>query len=238
MSNTRSIFDIVGPTMIGPSSSHTAGAVRLGALARAIFGELPGKADIGLHGSFAATGEGHGTKLALIAGLLGMAPDDTRIPHSFSLAKEEGLSFCFTEIELEEAHPNTAVFNLSPRKNPDCPPSAESDAPGIVRPMMIRGSSIGGGNVIVTRIDDFSVHATGELPLLVVDHSDQPGVIYAVSGILTDAHINIAAMNVSREMRGARALMLIETDGRPDATTLRRILQQTQVHNVRYVPSV
>lgn len=232
MSNNRSIFDIVGPIMVGPSSSHTAGAVRLGELARAIFGAQPAHVHIELHGSFAATGEGHGTKLALIAGLLGMAPDDANIPHAFDIAREKGLGFEFEDVELDEAHPNTAVFHLTPRE------LRETEEQSSKHPLTITGSSIGGGNVVVTRIGDFPIHATGELPLLVIDHTDQPGVIHAVTGILTETGINIAAMDVSREMRGARALMLIETDARPDTTTLKRILKQTQVHNVRFVPAV
>lgn len=213
--------------MVGPSSSHTAGAVRLGALARAIFGEVPAVAHIGLHGSFAATGEGHGTKVALIAGLLGMAPDDLRIPDAFSLADEAGLVFDFEEITLDEAHPNTVVFELVSHPDSDTPLE-----------LHVEGSSIGGGNVIVTNVAGFAVEASGELPLLIVEHTDQPGVIHAVSGVLSDAHINIAAMRVSREKRGARALMLIETDVQPDKTTITRLLKQAQVHSVKFVPAV
>lgn len=231
MSNNRSIFDIVGPIMVGPSSSHTAGAVRLGALARAIFGVQPAAVRIELHGSFAATGEGHGTKLALVAGLLGMKPDDERIAHAFDEAQAADMTVVFEDVELDEAHPNTAVFHLEPS-------AADAGGELNIMPLTITGSSIGGGNVVVTEIENFSIHATGELPLLVIDHTDQPGVIHAVTGILNEAGINIAAMDVSREMRGAHALMLIECDARPDTTTLRRILKQTQVHSVRFVPAV
>lgn len=227
MGNSRSIFDIIGPTMVGPSSSHTAGAVRLGALARAIFGELPAVAHIGLHGSFAATGEGHGTKVALIAGLLGMAPDDLRIPDAFALAGQAGLCFDFEEITLDEAHPNTVVFELISH------PESEN-----MSELHVEGSSIGGGNVVVTNVAGFAVEASGELPLLIVEHTDQPGVIHAVSGVLSDARINIAAMRVSREKRGARALMLIETDVQPDKTTITRLLKQAQVQSVKFVPAV
>lgn len=196
----------------------------MGALARSIFGEQPRNVVIGLHGSFAATGDGHGTKLALIAGLLGMAPDDLAIPEAFEVAAREGLGFEFTQIELDEAHPNTAVFTLS----------GDEDRPDLT----IIGSSLGGGNVVVTSIDGFAVEATGELPLLVVEHTDQPGVIHAVSGILSESRINIASMRVSREKRGAKALMLIETDVAPDRTTITRLLKQNQVHSVRFVPAV
>ena len=112
MVRQRSVFDIVGPVMIGPSSSHTAGACRLGALALAVFGSSPTRAHILLHGSFASTGPGHGTDLALVAGLLGMKPDDARIPRAFELADESGLSVSFAEADLGDVHPNTAVFEL------------------------------------------------------------------------------------------------------------------------------
>lgn len=231
MPTNRSIFDIVGPVMVGPSSSHTAGAVRLGAFARAIFGAQPARALIQLHGSFAATGEGHGTKLAIIAGLLGMRPDDVRIPDAFDIAASKHMDFTFETIELAEAHPNTAIFHLEPFEE-----DARRDSN--ITPLTITGSSVGGGNVVISQIQDFQIHANGELPLLVIAHTDQPGVIHAVTGMLNEAGINIAGMNVSREMRGARALMLIECDARPDATTLKRILKQTQVHSVRFVPAI
>ena len=227
----RSLFDIVGPIMVGPSSSHTAGAVRLGLLARAIYGAQPAVAKIKLHGSFAATGDGHGTKLALVAGLLGMTPDDLRIPTALDVAREAGLQVEFSEVSLDDAHPNTAIFELSGGV-------ANPESGAAPTAMTIAGSSVGGGAVEVTQIDDFPVSATGELPLIVVEHTDQPGVIHFVSGVLSENRINIASMRVSRENRGARALMLIETDGAPDRVTLARMLKQPQVHSVRFVPAI
>jgi L-serine dehydratase len=223
MARQRSVFDIVGPVMIGPSSSHTAGACRLGELARAIFGGTPARARILLHGSFASTGPGHGTDLALVAGLLGMHPDDPRIPLALDLARETGLSVEFAEVNLGDAHPNSAVFELE-------------DAEG--RRMCVRGSSLGGGDVVVTEIDAFEVEATGELPLLVVDHVDRPGEIAAVTSVLAESHVNVASMQVSRERRGARALMLIETDAVVDRVTAERIARQSGVTSVRRVSAV
>ena len=107
-----SLFDILGPVMVGPSSSHTAGAVRIGYIARVLLGCKPVSADLALHGSFAATGKGHGTDRALVAGLLGMKPDDMRIPDSFRIAKEEGLAFSFEEVQIPGAHPNTVLLFL------------------------------------------------------------------------------------------------------------------------------
>lgn len=208
--------------MIGPSSSHTAGAVRLGALARAVFGRQPTVARILLHGSFASTGGGHGTDLALVAGLLGMAPDDARIPDAFLEAERAGLVFSFDEADLGDVHPNTAEFHLE----------------GEGRTMQVRGSSLGGGDVVVTDIDGFEVDISGELPVLVVAHYDQPGEIAAVTSAIAEGGGNVASMQVSRERKGARALMLIETDTEVDEATAERIRQNPGVTGVRKVPSV
>jgi len=209
--------------MVGPSSSHTAGAVRLGALARAIFGGQPSHARIALHGSFASTGQGHGTDLALVSGLMGLHPDDTRIPTAFELARALNLEFEFAQVDLGEAHPNTAEFTLQ-------------DAEG--RSMTVTGSSLGGGVVVVTAIDDFAVEVSGELPLIVVKHLDQLGEIAAVTRILADSGANIAEMSVAREKRGARALMLIETDTAVSPDTAALIAELPGVTGVRLVPSV
>lgn len=209
--------------MIGPSSSHTAGAVRLGALARAVFGGQPAAARIVLHGSFATTGRGHGTDLALVAGLLGFAPDDPRIADAFRHATDAGLAVEFAEEDLGEVHPNTAVFALTGSEG---------------QTMEVRGSSLGGGDVVVSEIDGFEVEANGELPMLVVEHHDQPGEIAAVSGILAEVGVNIAEMRVSREHRGSRALMLIETDAEVDDDTAARIDALPGIISVRRVPAV
>ena len=209
--------------MIGPSSSHTAGACRLGELARAIFAQVPTHARILLHGSFASTGPGHGTDIALVAGLLGMHPDDERIPNSLELAAESGLTYEFAEADLGDAHPNTAQFELS-------------DEAG--HSMCVRGSSLGGGDVVVTQIDHFVVEITGDLPMLVVGHVDRPGEIAAVTSILAESDVNIASMQVSREQRGANALMLIETDAEVDRVTAQRIAKQPGVTSVRRVAAV
>jgi L-serine dehydratase len=209
--------------MIGPSSSHTAGACRLGELARAIFAQAPTHARILLHGSFASTGPGHGTDIALVAGLLGMHPDDERIPNSLELAAKAGLTYEFAEADLGDAHPNTAQFELI-------------DAEG--HTMCVRGSSLGGGDVVVNQIDHFEVEITGDLPVLVVSHVDRPGEIAAVTSLLAESDVNIASMQVSREQRGANALMLIETDAAVDRDTADRIAKQPGVRSVRRVPAV
>jgi L-serine dehydratase len=209
--------------MIGPSSSHTAGACRLGELARAIFAETPAHARILLHGSFASTGPGHGTDIALVAGLLGMHPDDPQLPFALDAARDAQLTVDFAEEDLGDAHPNTAQFMLTADDG---------------REMCVRGSSLGGGDVVVNQIDHFEVELTGALPVLVVGHVDRPGVIAAVTSILAESHVNIASMQVSREQRGANALMLISTDAAVDRVTVERVAKQPGVTSVRQVAAV
>lgn len=209
--------------MIGPSSSHTAGAVRLGRLARSVFGGTPERAHITLHGSFASTGRGHGTDLALVAGLLGFAPDDERIRVADEEARAAGLQVTFSEDDLGEVHPNTVRIEMT--------------GPGGTH-VTVQGSSVGGADVVLTAIDDFDVAITGELPVLVVEHHDQPGVIASVSALLAEHGANIASMEVSRERRGARALMVIETDQPVDAATIAAVADADAVTSVRAVPSV
>lgn len=223
MPRQRSLFDIIGPVMIGPSSSHTAGAARLGALARAIAGGTPRRARITLHGSFASTGRGHGTDRAIAAGLLGLAPDDERLPEALRIARDDGLPIEFVTGDLGDVHPNTARLELV-------------DAAG--RTHLVQGSSLGGGDVVVTLIDDFPVEVSGELPALVVVHHDQPGVVAAVTARLAADVINIASMQVSRERRGARALMLIETDEPVPDEVLAGIAVIDGVLEARSIPAV
>ena len=192
-----SIFDILGPVMVGPSSSHTAGAARIGLIARQLFGRQPDKAQVYLHGSFAATGKGHGTDKALIAGLLGMKPDDMRIPESFEIAKEMGMEFQIAEKDIREAHPNTAQIIM--------------EAEG-VKTMKIQAYSIGGGRIRVSKLDGIDVHFSGESNTLIVRNVDQPGRITEVAAALSKCYINIATMQVVRDKRGGFAVMVVETD--------------------------
>lgn len=192
-----SIFDILGPVMVGPSSSHTAGAARIGLIARQLFGRQPEKAVVYLHGSFAATGKGHGTDKALIAGLLGMKPDDMRIPNSFEEAKKMGMEFTIVPKELREAHPNTAQIIM--------------EAEG-VKPMKIQAFSIGGGRIRVSKLDGIDVNFSGESNTLIVRNVDQPGRITEVAAALSKCGINIATMQVFRDKRGGFAVMVVETD--------------------------
>jgi L-serine dehydratase len=192
-----SLFDILGPVMVGPSSSHTAGACRLGLMSRAILGGTPDHALIRLHGSFAATGEGHGTHRALVGGLINLPPDDMRLRDAFTEATNAGLKWEFEDVELgEEAHPNSVVITLS--RGDDS--------------VTVSGASIGGGRVEITQIDDFPVLLTGAYHTLVVAAQDQPGTVAAISGVLSQHGINVATMRVDRTGRRKDALMTIEAD--------------------------
>ena len=193
------IFDILGPIMVGPSSSHTAGAARIGGMARALLGATPVKANIYLHGSFAETGVGHGTDRALVGGLLGMKPDDLRIPSAFEEAQRAGLDFTIDTVELREAHPNTAVLEVW-------------DAAG--KKLRLQAASLGGGRILVQQLDGIAVNFTGEYHTLLIRNQDEFGAVAAVTGQLSRMRINVANMSLCRQVRGSEALMLIETDHR------------------------
>ncbi len=191
------LFDILGPVMVGPSSSHTAGAARIGLIARQLFGCQPDKAIVNLHGSFAATGKGHGTDKALIAGLLGMKPDDLRIPQSFEIAKELGMDFTVQPKDLRDAHPNTAEVIM------EC-----NDG----KKMTMQAYSIGGGRIRVSKLDGMDVNFSGESNTLIERNIDQPGCIAEVAATLGKEGVNIATMQVFRQARGGVAVMVVETD--------------------------
>lgn len=191
------IFDIMGPIMIGPSSSHTAGAARLGRIARRLLGKAPARAEILLHGSFAATGRGHGTDKALTAGLLDMAPDDPRLPQAFAVAREVGMEVTVGSVNLQGAHPNTALLRLT-----------ASDG----RTLEVRGASLGGGRVRVEAIDGLECTFSGDLPTLIIRNEDRPGQVAEVTSILSHQGVNIATMQLYRDMRGGLAVMVIESD--------------------------
>ncbi len=191
------IFDIVGPVMVGPSSSHTAGAVRMGYIAGKLLGEKIVKAEILLYGSFLATGKGHGTKQAIVAGLLGMKPDDYRIVKSLEIAREYGIDITFGECKLSELHPNTAQMFLTSQKGTKLEVVAES---------------VGGGKINIAKIDGIQTNFSGELPTLIVHNLDQPGHVSEVTGMLAHKSVNIATMQLYRSYRGGQAVMVVECD--------------------------
>lgn len=192
------IFEIIGPSMIGPSSSHTAGACRLGWMARGLLDEKPLKALVRLHGSFLATGDGHGTKEAIVAGLLGFAPDDKRLIQSLDLAQEAEMQIHFEAIDLgPQAHPNSVQIELQ----------------GTLRQLIAVGSSVGGGNVCIQEIDNHPVEIRGTLVTLILWHQDTPGFLAGITAVLACVQINVATIRTSRLQRGEGAITAIEVDG-------------------------
>ncbi len=214
------LFDILGPTMVGPSSSHTAGACRLGFVTQALAGGPPERAEIELHGSFAMTGEGHGTKRAIVGGLLGMRPDDAGLRDSLARARQAGVEFSFRTTDLGEgAHPNTARIRVWRGGRETC----------------LRGASIGGGRIRVEEVDGMGVSLTGTLPTLVLVADDVPGTIAEISGLLARREVNVAAMRVDRTGRGERALMTVEIDGPIPDEVVRDIEAKPWAHWIRAI---
>lgn len=198
-----SVFNIIGPVMIGPSSSHTAGAVRLAKIARKIVDEDISQVEFVLYESFAHTYRGHGTDKALVAGILGFAQDDEKLPHSFEIARQQGIKFKFTESDEESPHPNTVRMIITGKSG---------------QKINILGCSIGGGNVLLKEINGIEVEITGEYQTLITNHIDRPGIIANVTKIFADYKINIAFMRVYRHSKGEKAIMVVESDQKiPDA---------------------
>lgn len=210
----KSIREIIGPVMVGPSSSHTAGAVRIGQMAREIFGSEPEAAEITFYGSFAHTYQGHGTDVALIAGLLGLSTFDHRIPEAFQLARQAGLGLQIIASEEPSAHPNTARIVLHRGK----------------REQSITGISIGGGSVEIVTIDEFRVRLSGEGETLLIFHEDRPGTIASVTELLAQHGINISHMEDSRLHKLEEALMTLQADSPINKTLLRKLRELPSVH--------
>ncbi|WP_347860629.1 L-serine ammonia-lyase, iron-sulfur-dependent subunit beta [Salimicrobium sp. PL1-032A] len=205
----RSVFDIIGPVMIGPSSSHTAGAARIGRAARHLFGKQPSHVDIYLYGSFKSTYKGHGTDVAIVGGILDYDTFDDRIRQSLIKAEEEGISVVLHEEEKEMDHPNTAKVRIR---------DGEDE-------LEITGISIGGGKVEITELNGFPLRLSGNHPAIVLLHHDRFGAIASATGILAKEKINIGRMEVSRTAAGEAAMMVIEVDQNiPDT-----VMQQLQV---------
>ena len=194
-----SVFDVIGPNMVGPSSSHTAGAASIALLAKKMIGEKITKITFTLYGSFAKTYKGHGTDKALVGGILGFETDDIRIRDSFNIARESGLEFEFVcnHEELEDIHPNTVDMEIT----------GESG-----RILKVRGESLGGGKVMLTRINGVKVQFTGEYHALIVIQRDNPGVVAGITSVLSSWDVNIAYLRVFREEKGGLAYTIVESD--------------------------
>lgn len=217
------IFDILGPVMVGPSSSHTAGVVRIGNVVWKIFGEVPTYIKIGFFGSFAKTYVGHGSDKAIIAGILGFKTDDSRIKNSLAIAEKEGISFSFEKIHLEKAHPNTIVVEVN----------NEDD-----KYLCLQGESIGGGNIIIRKINNTTVDFNGQCDTIIISYFDVKGIISLVTNLLTLEQINIASMKVYRANKEGEALMIVETDQKLDKALGKTIMGLHYVKNATVLESI
>ena len=200
MDTEMNLFDIVGPVMIGPSSSHTAGAERIGRVARRLLGEDVAEARVGFCGSFARTWRGHGTDRAVVGGLMDVAADDARLRDSLDEAKRRGLRVTFEEIQLKGAHPNTVRLRLRGVSG---------------KQIEVIGASVGGGSVEIREIDGLSLRVTAQKHTLIIAHRDTPGIIARVSSLLAGAPVNIATMQVARSAAGGKAMTTMELDELP-----------------------
>ena len=216
-----SVFDIIGPVMVGPSSSHTAGAVNIGKVARQVFGCQPNKVNITLYGSFAKTYKGHGTDRALVGGILGMNTYDPRIKNALEIAKQQGVIVNFIIEGDHLYHPNTAKIDIYGDHN-----------------IQIVGISIGGGRVSIKEIDGFEVDISGEYHTIICSYDERVGMVARISSILALENINIAFMRVSRSENRDKAIMVIESDQSITEEVLKRINGLKTVSHVKYVSKI
>ena len=218
-----SLLDIIGPVMVGPSSSHTAGACRIGLFARGLVGGQPDTAKVELHGSFARTGTGHGTDRAIAGGLLGFQPDDERLREAVKLAKKAKLNIAFSNIKLRgDHHPNTTRITVSRGK----------------QSAVVVGSSLGAGRILITSIDGFPVEITGNYPTLVIVAHDEPGIVASVSSRLAAEQVNMATMRVSRRQKGGEAIHIYELDSEPSPELLQAIQSVPAIQLARSIDRV
>lgn len=212
------LFDIISPVMIGPSSSHTAGAVRLGLLAKNIYKTTPKKVVFRLYNSYAHTGKGHGTEKGLLAGVLGLSVDDRRIKNIFESDIAKKIDYSFEYYDNFKYHPN-AVEMIFDGENK----------------MFIAGESVGAGEVAIRKIDDFNVKLTGKYNTLILVYKDMPGMISQVTSILQSKNINIASLICDRNAKGKEASMIISIDGNIDSSVVETVEEIPEVYFVSYV---
>jgi L-serine dehydratase len=218
-----SLLDIIGPVMVGPSSSHTAGACRIGLFARGLLDGQPETAKVELHGSFARTGTGHGTDRAITGGLLGFYPDDERLRDSLELAERAGMDITFSNTKLRgEHHPNTTRITV--KRGP--------------QEVVVTGSSIGAGRIMITDVDGFAVEVTGALPALICVAQDVPGIVATVTSALARSGENIASMRVSRRQKGGDAIHIYELDSSASPGTLEIVRAIPAIRMVRSIPRI
>lgn len=216
-----SVFDVLGPNMIGPSSSHTAGAAKIAYLAQKMITGPLIQVDFTLYGSFARTYRGHGTDRALLGGIMGFTTDDMRIRNSFEIAENEGIAFQFQPNEEEtDVHPNTVDIHMVNKAGQE---------------MTVRGESLGGGKVRISRINKVQVDFTGEYSAVIVIQKDRPGVVAHITKALSDRNVNIAFMRLFREGKGNVAYTIVESDGHLPENIREELLKNEHVHDVMIV---
>lgn len=214
----NSLFDIISPIMVGPSSSHTAGAVKLGLLAVSIYGSTPKKVTFKLYNSYAQTGRGHGTDKGLLAGILGFQVDDTRIRDVFNSPEIKNIEYHFEFLNDFNRHPNAVDFIFEGTQK-----------------MVISGNSIGAGNVLITNINNFSVNLSGEYNSLVLVYKDKSGILSKVSGIIQNENINIAELIIERSAKGEEASMCISLDSALNYSIVQKIKRIDNIYLIRHV---
>lgn len=219
---TVSILDVMGPVMVGPSSSHTAGTARLGRVAREILDEDPTVVHFFLHPPLAGTYRGHGSDFALVGGAIGLNVDDPRIPEAIRIAEQMGVDITFSEEDLGDVHPNTVRIEIA----------------GKTRQAEISGSSIGGGVIEVFRINGFQTRFKGDSPTLLLFYRDRPGMISEVTNTIAEEGINIASLSCSRKQRGKDAFMQIDVDSPISNAALQRIRDTPDVEEARYLDRI
>lgn len=213
-----SLFDVISPIMVGPSSSHTAGAVRLGILALNIYGAIPKKVTFRLYNSYAQTGRGHGTDKGLLAGILGFSVDDTRIKDIFNAPEAKQVEYKFEFLEDFNRHPNAVDFIIEGTQK-----------------VIVSGNSVGAGNVEITNINNFAVSLTGEYNSVVLIYKDRPGILSKVSGLIQNEGINIAALTCERSAKGEEASICMSLDGALDYSLIEKIKRIDDMYLVRHV---
>jgi L-serine dehydratase len=217
-----SILDVMGPVMVGPSSSHTAGTARLGRVAREILDQDPVEVHFYLHPPLAATYRGHGSDFALVGGAIGLNVDDPRIPEAIRIAEQMGVTIAFSDEDLGEVHPNTVRVEIR----------------GAAREAEIIGSSIGGGVIEVFKINGFSTRFKGDSPTLLLFYRDRPGMIAEVANIIAEEGVNIASLYCSRKQRGRDAFMEVDVDSPLSSDALKRICSLADVEDARYLDRI
>ncbi len=213
-----SIIDIISPIMAGPSSSHTAGAVRLGLLARNVYNAKPDKITFKLYNSYAHTGKGHGTDKGLLAGILGFSVDDERIKNVFDTAEAKDIDYNFEFLDDFNRHPNAVDFIFEGGLN-----------------LTVSGDSIGAGEIVLTQINNFSVNLDGKYNTLLLVYEDVPGVISAVTHIIQEDNVNIASLHCDRSGKGKDASMCICVDGELSKKCLNAVSDLKKMYIVRYI---